>query len=274
MKLRPLTGALLAAGLSIGSTQAQADANFFDQALNLEEQIAYALIESILSLISMDVEHRGECSGDFDWGVTVTNFNIGFDGGGIDVSEGAAIGYVDDVHFWAEIQKPYDELMLTKGTKIEVHQDTSAGSNQLGDTEVGTPDPFEGFFAYDIYGAIMSGIASVSLDEDSYDEKVIKDFWTPEVIKGDGNNGRDTVLDEGYELINKLGYPRAKWDQSSTLWRSNGGNGYISITKILIAPDPENNGCTINLTALVGNFAAGFQTIGGEVSLTDTSVPP
>lgn len=273
MKKRSLTGALLAAGLSVGVTQAQADANYFDQALNIEEQVAYALVESVLSLIGMDVEHRGACSGKYRWGVAVGNFDISLGPGfSVEVSEGTAVASVDDVHFYAEIQKPYDPLMLTKGSKIVVHQDKSIGSNQLGNTDVGTPQPFEGFFAYDIYGAIMYGEAAVALDGDPFDEKVIKDFWTPEVVKGD-DNGQHRILDEGYELINKQGYPRAKWDQNSTLWRSNGGNGYISITKTLIAPDPVNSGCTIELTALVGNLGAGFQTINGEVSLQDTSTP-
>ncbi len=254
MMLRKLTSALLIAGISAG-VQAAPQAPIFTEALDIEERYAYSLIEAMLSLVAMNVEHTGNCSGEYDANVTVSqNGDI-------------AIATIDDVDLEASDDGgPFD---ATKGTKILVEQ-VDNGVNELGDVEV---QNLVVSSAYDFYGTMAGMDGDVILDDDEYDEHIIKDFWEVEEIT-DGTEppsgtGESIVLDYGYELITKLGYPRAKWDQYSYLWRSNGGNGYILIEKNIIAPDPDNNPCEITYTALVGDFAGGFQTISGNVELND-----
>ncbi len=251
MKLRTLTSALLIAGVSAGVQAAPQDP-IFTEALDLEERYAYSLIEAMLSLVAMNVEHTGNCSGEYDANVTVSqNGDI-------------AIATIDDVDMEANDDGgPFD---ATKGTKILVEQ-IDNGVNELGDVEV---DNLVVTSAYDFYGTMAGMDGDVVLDDDEYDEQVIKDFWeVDEITDGNTEVRAHVVLDAGYELITKLGYPRAKWDQFSYLWRSNGGNGYMLIEKDIIAPDPDNNPCEITYTALVGDFAGGFQTISGNVELSD-----
>ena len=206
----------------------------------------------------MNVEHTGDCNGSWDANLTVSG------------NANQATASIDDVTMKAEEVTP-DPAGPTKGTKILVVQTNSPPQAQLGDVEVLDLSTDS---AYDFYGtmALMDGV--VYLDDIQFDEHIVKDFWEVDEIAesepppGTSSGGQTRrVLDRGYELITKAGYPRSKWDQSSYLWRSNGGNGYILIEKSLIAPDPGNNPCNIRYSALVGNYAGGFQTISGTVDL-------
>ncbi len=257
MKIRTLTSALLIAGVSAG-VQAAPQNPLFSEALELEERYAYSLIEAMLSLVAMNVENLDKCSGSYDANVTVSNNGT------------LATATIDDVDLEASDDGgPFD---ATKGTKIKVEQVLN-GVDQLGDVDVANMVVTS---AYDFFGTMAGMDGDVVLDENEYDEHVIKDFWeVVEIENGEPpppGTGKHIVLDHGYELITKLGYPRAKWDQSSYLWRSNGGNGYILIEKQLIAPDPDNDPCLITYTALVGDNAGGFQTISGNISL-ESRVP-
>ncbi len=254
MKLRTLTSALLIAGVS-ATAQAEPQQPVFTTALDLEERFAYSLIEAMLSLVAMNVEHTGKCSAYYDANVTVSN------NGDIAYAE------IDDVKLYAvDVTDPFG---LTKGTKLHVYQYDN-GVNELGDVDVADMSVYS---AYDYYGTMAGMDGYVYLDDDLFDEHIIKDFWEVDEYSKDLENedylGHSIVLDYGYELITKFGYPRAKYDQFSYLWRSNGGNGYLLIEKHLIAPDPDNNPCWITYTALVGDFAGGFQTIGGEIVISD-----
>ena len=248
MKLRALTSALLLAGVSV-SVQSAPQQSVFTDVLDIEERYAYSLIEAMLSLVAMNVEHTGKCSGSYNANVQVSQ------------NGSYAAANIDDVDLAAdEIE---DVNSFTKGTKIVV-----TGGGELGDVEV---TGLEVTSAYDFYGTMAYMNGDVFLDGAKFDEHVIKDFWEVDSL----TEGPDTppgtsdhiVLDYGYELITKLDYPRAKWDQTSYLWRSNGGNGYILIDKHIIAPDPRNNPCHIQYTALVGDFAGGMQTISGKIEL-------
>ena len=247
MKLRTLTSALLIAGVSAG-VQAAPQQPVFTEALDIEERYAYSLIEAMLSLVAMNVEHTGKCSGSYNANVRVSQ-NGSF-----------AVANIDDVDMTAT--DAGDVFSATKGTKIVVR-----GAGELGDVDV---SGLEVTSAYDFYGTMAYMDGDAVLDGDAFDEHVIKDFWEVDAITDPvppPGTSDHIVLDYGYELITKLGYPRAKWDQTSYLWRSNGGNGYILIEKHIIAPDPINNPCYMTYTALVGDFAGGMQTISGRISL-------
>ena len=264
MKLRPIASALLMAVLAVKGSEVRAVGWAFNEALSLEEKVAYALIESMLSLARMRVEYSHSCTGNWSMNVIVSNQTIFSDGD----TRGFAWANIDDVDLEAVFDTASDMLWQTKGVKIDVVQ-VPNGVDELHDTKVAG---FEGFYAYDWYGTMASANTEVELDQTLFGESAIKDFWDMDLIEDADypaeDLGHSRVKGEGLELVMKAGYPRAKWGQSSYLWRSNGGNGYLIVTGNLVGPDPVRAGCEIVYSALVDNLANGFQTLSGEVELT------
>ena len=212
--------------------------------MTLPEKGAFTCIEQSLSLLAALIDRQG-CE------ATEGNYTLGgdieFDG------EGSCT--IDDVTI--------DVVTAADGMR-GTHQQTSIpDAGEIDDVDFFDLD---GHFWYSKEGEIMYAYADFELcfvncgsgfpGAESYDEHVIKDFWSdPQFLP------ERIVLDQGLEVITKNDWPRKKYRQTSKYVPPNGGLGRVEIEKVSIAPNNAPQ-CLMNFEADVDDFGGGIQWSG------------
>lgn len=130
---------------------------------------------------------------------------------------------------------------------------------------------FSGAYSYNIGSQILSGSAtwkigtSVTPRLDRFSGLVIKDFWRPRELftipSGDyAGELVSSVIDWGYQVVSKKGYPAAKYWQASRTWRHDGISAETHFLKTRVAPQDN---CTISVD-FDTTTGASFQTANSE----------
>jgi hypothetical protein len=207
--------------------------------LTLPEKAGWCALETSLALAGDIIEHQG-CED------TKGLYDITLD---ID-STGNGTGAVDNVDLVIALTDD-----STKGEKFKVDGDGDFDNIALDLGEM------TGKCQNNTDGDIIIGDGKILINGTKYDWTFIKDLYERDIRWG-APAPLTTIIDEGLEVITKLGYPRAKYRQNSKYRRPDGGDGKIWVKKLRIAPNGAPD-CTILLLNLeADNSGEGLQVWG------------
>ncbi len=244
MKLRSLSAALVMAGFTAVSTQANAGFPGVGDVPDLKtpEKAAFVVAESLLSAFAALIEAYDCANFLMPGGTGYYNIKVETE------YDGSGYGVLDLLEMYV-----HKTDSSNKGDLWEV-----TGDGTIAGWEV---DNYIASYGFDKAGSILWGSADMWIHNDLFDQHIIKDFWDA------GEVSEKIVEDDGLEVITKLRYPRAKWYQYSYYERDNGSDGVIQWTKTQIAPTSANLG-TMTLDTTTDGFGDGLETFDGLVTLT------
>ena len=186
--------------------------------LSTAERAAWVGIESAASLVASVVAKKFSCGGSYGLSGTIYAVDPNDDGGDDSTIGGTLTVDERDIDIDVEVTDNQ------RGTNILV---TTGGRETIGGEEI---RGLRGDYWFSRDSAIMYGDAVFRINDDLWDEHIIKDFFVSTVQIGD-EPATLGIRDEGIEVITKLDFPVAKWFQTSQYQRFNGIPGKFEVEK-------------------------------------------